>query len=173
MRVHGEFQPIWVLEEAELTDTQVLLLGRLLGKKVEDLLKNSSFENDIQYPVFSLKGTYSHRHEGGSNEDAGSFDLYRIVIICSSEMISKLLCLDLCFLYPFEYTADFTDAKLWEKIGKKRNFLLCEWCKRAVSVAEVSGGGNGNAPPMSSESQIFRGNFLSVEQSCQTSPDNA
>lgn len=98
---------------------------------------------------------------------------YRIVIICSSEMISKLLCLDLCFLYPFEYTADFTDAKLWEKIGKKRNFLLCEWCKRAVSVAEVSGGGNGNAPPMSSESQIFRGNFLSVEQSCQTSPDNA
>lgn len=88
------FSPIWVLEEAELTDTQVLQLDRLSGKKVEDLVKYSSFENDIQSPIFTLKGTYSHKHEGSSNEDTGSFDLYWIVIIGSSEMISKMLCLD-------------------------------------------------------------------------------
>lgn len=59
-----------------LIDTQVLQMDRLLGKKVEDLLKKSSFENDIPSSVFSMKATYSSRHEGLSNEDAISLDLF-------------------------------------------------------------------------------------------------
>lgn len=62
--------------------------------------KKSWFENDMQSLVFALKATYSHRHEGSLNEDAGSFELYWIVIIGSSEMISELVCQGLCFLYP-------------------------------------------------------------------------
>lgn len=63
-------------------------------KKAEDLLKNSSFENEISSLILTLKGAYSRRHEDSSNEDAGSFDLYSIVIIDSSEMIPELHRLD-------------------------------------------------------------------------------
>lgn len=62
---------------------QVLQLDRLTGKKVEDLLGNSWFENDIQPLVFGLKAAYSHSHEGSLNEDTGSFELYCIIIISS------------------------------------------------------------------------------------------
>lgn len=81
------FSPIWILEEAQLTDTQVLQLEQHLGRKYKIYWKFFPFENEIQSQIFTLKGTYSHRHEGSSNEDAGSFDLYWIVVIDSSEMI--------------------------------------------------------------------------------------
>lgn len=85
------FSPIWVLEEAELTHTEVLQLDRLWEEKWKIYWKKKSFGNDIQSPIFALKATYSQRHEGSLNEDAGSFDLYSSVIIGSSEMISKPL----------------------------------------------------------------------------------
>lgn len=114
------FSPIWVLEEAELTATQVLQSARLSAKKVEDLLKNSSFENDLQSLIFTLKGTYSQRHEGSSNEDAGSFDLYWVVIIGSSEMISLWLCLDCVLPLSCKYTAHLSSAEPWgEERGNK------------------------------------------------------
>lgn len=76
MRVHGEFQPHLSPGGGRADRQRFCSWTGSRGKKVEDLLKNSSFENDIQSPIFTLKATYSHRHEGSLNEDTGSFDLY-------------------------------------------------------------------------------------------------
>lgn len=70
MRVHGEFQPHLSPGGGRADRHQVLQLDRLSGNKVEDLLKNSSFENDTRSPIFTLRATYSQWHEGNSNDDA-------------------------------------------------------------------------------------------------------
>ena len=116
------FSPIWVLEEAELTDAGSTVGPALREESGGFTEKCSPFENDTQSPIFTLKGAYSHRHGGSSNEDTGSFYLYWIVIIGSSEMISKLLCLDLCVLYPVNTLHSLTVVNF----GGKDIFYDCD-----------------------------------------------
>lgn len=114
------FSHVWFLEEAALTDTEVLQSDRLPGKESGGFYwKNPRFENDIRSVVFTLKAAYSHGHGGRSNGDAVSFDLYWIVTIGSGETISFMLRLDLRFLYP----ADFTNANL---LGDNLPFSVTE-----------------------------------------------
>lgn len=64
------------------------------------------FENEERPQIVTLKGAHSQRHEGSSNEDAGSFHLYRIAVIDLGEAIffSERLRLDEPLMSHYKYS---------------------------------------------------------------------